>query len=71
MGVYVHEKKTDPQSLWLKSLMMRAGKNKTAVALANKMARTAWSLVHENTEYNPSYKPIIRNKPKTKILKAA
>ena len=28
------KKKTDQQSLWFKSLMMRAGKNKAAVALS-------------------------------------
>jgi transposase len=51
------DKKTDKQSLWLKSLAIRRGKNKTAVALANKIARTAWALVHENTEYNQNYLP--------------
>lgn len=49
-------KKTDPQSMWLKNLIVRVGKNKAAVALANKMARTAWALVHENTEYCSGYK---------------
>jgi transposase len=64
-------KKTDRQSMWIKNLAMRAGNNKTAVALANKMARIAWALVHENVEYDPTHKPIIRSKPKTKALKAA
>jgi transposase len=50
------EKKTDPQSMWLKNLVVRRGKNRTAVALANKMARVAWAVVHENTGYNPNYK---------------
>lgn len=56
-------KKTDRQSMWLKNLMVRRGGNKTAVALANKIARTAWALVHENTEYSAGHKP--------KIFKAA
>jgi transposase len=49
-------KKTDSQSMWLKSLVMRRGKNKAAVALANKMARMAWALVHENSEYVLNHK---------------
>lgn len=65
------DKKTDLQSMWLKDLIIRRGKNKAAVALANKMARTSWALVNENTGYNPNHKPIIRNKSKSKILKAA
>lgn len=52
-------KKTDDKSMWLKQLMARAGKNKAAVGWANKIARIAWALVHENTEYNPNYKPRI------------
>ena len=64
-------KKADSQSMWLKKLLIRKDKNVAAVALANKIARTAWALVHENTEYNPNHKVIIRHKPKTKILKAA
>jgi transposase len=51
------DNKTGSQNMWLKNLAVRRGKNKAAVALANKMARIAWSLVHTNTEYNPSYKP--------------
>lgn len=64
-------KKTDNQSMWLKKLLMRVDKNVAAVALANKIARTAWVLVHENTKYNPNHKVVIRYKPKAKILKAA
>ena len=62
VAVWVN-KKTDPQSMWLKELIVRRGKNRAAVALANKIARTAWALVHENVEYNPNHKP--------KIFKAA
>ena len=48
--------KTDSRSLWLKNLKIRKGHNKTTVALANKIARTAWALVHEDCNYEPNYK---------------
>jgi transposase len=50
-------KKTDHQSMWLKNLVIRRGKNKASVALANKMARTAWAVVSRNCDYDPNYKP--------------
>jgi transposase len=50
-------KKTDNQSNWLHDLMVRRGSNKAAVALANKMARTAWALVKGNCDYDSNYKP--------------
>lgn len=53
-------KKTDAQSKWIKCLMVRRGNNKAAVALANKIARTAWALSHGNMEYNPNYRPMIK-----------
>jgi transposase len=52
----VVDKKTDNLSIWLKELKNRKGENVTVVALANKMARTAWALVHRNCDYNPSNK---------------
>jgi transposase len=55
------------RNVWLKELLTRRGSNKTAVALANKIARTAWALVHENKIYDPSYKPkinLVVKKPK-------
>lgn len=51
------DKKIDNQSIWLKKLKARTGSNVAAVAMANKIARTAWALVHGNCSYNPSYKP--------------
>jgi transposase len=51
------DKKADAQSIRLKNLKDRCGYNKTAVALANRMARIAWALVHDNSEYNPKHKP--------------
>jgi len=50
-------KKTDNPSLWLKGLKARSGSNVAAVAMANKMARTAWALVRGNCSYDSSYKP--------------
>jgi len=50
-------KKTDKQSIWIKKLMMRSCYNKAAVALANKIARTAWSIIHDGHEYNANHKP--------------
>jgi transposase len=40
--------KTDRRSKWVRALMERRGKNKTAVALANKNARIAWVLLPSN-----------------------
>lgn len=45
----------DKLRTWAKTLKARTHTNKTAVALANKMARTAWAVVHYNTEYNSNY----------------
>jgi transposase len=49
------DNKTDRQSMWLKKLVARGNKNKAAVALANKIARTAWALVSSGTEYEPNF----------------
>ena len=54
------DNKNDKLRMWLKNLRVRTNTNKIAVALANKMARIAWSLVHENTEYNSNYRPIVK-----------
>ena len=37
--------KTDPKSQWLRKLVERRGKNRAAVALANKNARQAWAIL--------------------------
>ena len=39
--------KSDPQSLWLRALVERRGKNRAAVALANKNARQAWAILRQ------------------------
>lgn len=56
MLIYV-DKKADNQSTWLKNLKERGGNNVAAVAMANKMARTAWALVRGNCSYDSKYKP--------------
>jgi transposase len=45
------ETKHDERSQWLKALIARRGKNRTAVALANKNARIVWALLAHNQEY--------------------
>jgi transposase len=45
------ETKHDDRSRWLKALVERRGKNRAAVALANKNARIAWALLAHNQEY--------------------
>jgi transposase len=43
--------KSDDRSRWLRALIARRGKNRAAVALANKNARIAWALLAHNEEY--------------------
>jgi transposase len=45
------ETKAEGRSRWLKALIARRGKNRAAVALANKNARIAWALLAHNQEY--------------------
>ena len=48
------DKKTDRLSLWIQSIKARRGTNKAAVALANKLARIAWAMIVNNTDYQPA-----------------
>ena len=41
---------------WLKNLMLRRPPNVVAVALANKLARTAWALVAHGRAYRPEWR---------------
>jgi transposase len=41
----------DPRSQWVRALIARLGKNRAAVALANKNARIVWALLAHNQEY--------------------
>lgn len=46
------EGKTDRRSRWLQSLVARRGKNKAAVALANKNARVIWTMLTRGESYH-------------------
>jgi transposase len=45
------DKNDDRLSRWAKQLVERRGKQKTVVAVANKMARIMWSMLYHQTEY--------------------
>lgn len=45
------EKSEDRLSKWAKQLMARRGKHKAVVAIANKLARIAWSMLFHGTDY--------------------
>lgn len=47
---FCHDK-TDKLSLWVKQLAARRGSCKAIVALANRLARIAWILLHKNERY--------------------
>lgn len=50
-------KKEDKRSRWIKELRGRMSYNKAAVALANKIAKTAWAIIKEGSIYNANHKP--------------
>jgi transposase len=43
--------KPDAKSAWMRQLVTRIGVNKACVAVANKMARVAWALLHTGEHY--------------------
>jgi transposase len=43
--------KPDAKSAWIRQLVARIGVNKACVAVANKMARVAWALLHTGDHY--------------------
>lgn len=47
-------RKGDPLSRWINRLKAERGVNRTVVALANKMARIGWVILHTNTAYKPA-----------------
>jgi transposase len=51
-------KKTDKHSKWVSDVVSRRGYNKAAVALANKTARIAWSIIREGSNYDVNHKHI-------------
>jgi transposase len=46
--------KTDRRSQWIRQLVERRGKNRTAVAVANKNARIVWALLTSHQAYEPA-----------------
>ena len=46
-------RKTDRRSQWIRQLVERRGKNRTAVAVANKNARIVWALLTSHQDYQP------------------
>jgi transposase len=44
---------TDRQRQWIRQLVERRGKNRTAVAVANKHARMVWVLLSRQQDYRP------------------
>ena len=49
------DKKDDRCSEWVKGGMRRRHKNVAVVAMANKMARTAWALLKKGEDYRANY----------------
>lgn len=45
------EKRSDHLGQWLRNLIPRRGKHKAVVALANKLARIAWKVVHSGCAF--------------------
>jgi transposase len=45
--------KTDRRSQWIRQLVERRGKNRAAVAVANKNARIVWALLTSHQDYQP------------------
>jgi len=45
--------KTDRRSQWMRQWLERRGKNRTAVAVANKNARIVWALWTSHQDYQP------------------
>jgi transposase len=48
--------KSQSKGVWCEQLSLRRPTNVVAVALANKMARTAWSLLAHERAYQKDYK---------------
>jgi len=55
VGVITHQRKAKRLSPWLRGLLQRRPLNVAVVALANKMARTAWALAAHRRTYQENY----------------
>ena len=54
-SVITHQRRAERLSPWLKALLERRPMNVAVVALANKMARTAWALAAHGRTYQENY----------------
>lgn len=54
------ERREGKREMWIRSLVATRGKNRAAVALANKNARTIWALLATGHEYESSYSRAIQ-----------
>jgi transposase len=56
-SVVIHAiKKKDKLSQWINRIVAERGKNKAAVAVANKMARIGWAILRHNDQYQTALK---------------
>lgn len=53
--IRVNSGKTTPLAKWLDRLVVTRGRNKAAVALANKLARVSWAILKHGSNYNEEY----------------
>lgn len=53
--IRVSKDKDTPLALWVKRIEQTRGKNKAAVALANKLARIAWAIQTQGSCYKPEW----------------
>lgn len=49
------QNKTDPLSRWINRIRNERGVNKAVVALANKLVRIGWAVLHTKSVYQPAY----------------
>lgn len=49
------QNKTDPLCRWVNRIRERRGFNKAVVALANKLARIGWAVIHTKSSYQSAY----------------
>lgn len=49
------KQRDDTLSKWADSVCQRRGKQKAVVAIANKLARIIWALLHHQTAFNPNH----------------
>ena len=54
----LYRKKTDARSRWLQRLLERHHRNVATVALANRMARTAWAVLASGRPYAENHVPV-------------